>query len=474
MAIDPDAPIPIYYQLKTLLLEEILEGRYPPGERLPTEHELCGRFGISRTPVTRALSELAEEGVILRQRRRGTFVNPHWLQRHPRRAELRVVVPEGPWEELIREAAPPEVGINLASVPLADLHQVLIRAVAEGRAPDLAILDSVWVAEFVSSGFLRPLDELGWWGDGERADFLPPFVDADRSRGLRHVVPAEADVAGLWYRVEDLARLGLDPPRTWEELLASCRAADAWPFPFVMPGGSRAGETATYCLVALLASNGSSVLSEEGITLDSALTVEALRLLRTLIDEELMPQEVVAYEWDRPIRMLAEGRALFSLGGSYEARTLAEQTGLTLRRVGETFGFIPVPAGPQGAPASLAGGMVYGIFRQAARPELAVRVLKHLLTPSVLGSMSLSTGQIPPRRSAVGLVEEDLPFVAVTAAWLEHALLRPATPSYARVSAQLQSMLEAVLTGRLEPEAAAGRAAELIGAITGLPVLHPR
>jgi predicted amidohydrolase len=41
MAIDPNLPIPVYFQLKTLLLEEILEGRYGPDGRLPTEHQLC-------------------------------------------------------------------------------------------------------------------------------------------------------------------------------------------------------------------------------------------------------------------------------------------------------------------------------------------------------------------------------------------------------------------------------------------------
>jgi DNA-binding transcriptional MocR family regulator len=65
MAIDPKLPIPVYFQLKTLLLEEILEGRYGLEGRLPTEHQLCERHGISRTPVTRALSELASEGVAL-------------------------------------------------------------------------------------------------------------------------------------------------------------------------------------------------------------------------------------------------------------------------------------------------------------------------------------------------------------------------------------------------------------------------
>ena len=35
MSIDPKQPIPLYYQLKTLLVEEILDGRYAPAGRLP-------------------------------------------------------------------------------------------------------------------------------------------------------------------------------------------------------------------------------------------------------------------------------------------------------------------------------------------------------------------------------------------------------------------------------------------------------
>ena len=166
MSIDPAQPIPLYYQLKTLLLEEILSGRYGSGERLPTEHELCKEYAISRTPVTRALSELAEEGVILRHRRRGTFVNPHWLRRRPDHPEVRAVVSGGPWGDLIRAAAPEEIQVNLITVPLRSLHQVLTHAVAEGQAPDLALLDSVWIAEFAVDGFLLPLAELDadWLG----------------------------------------------------------------------------------------------------------------------------------------------------------------------------------------------------------------------------------------------------------------------------------------------------------------------
>jgi multiple sugar transport system substrate-binding protein len=143
MAIDPKLPIPVYFQLKTLLVEEILEGRYGPDGRLPTEHELCERHGISRTPVTRALSELATEGVVIRHRRRGTFVNPHWVHGHRGGPELRVIVPEGPWEGLIRRAAPADTRFSVATVELHELHHALTHAVAEGLGPDLAVLDSV-------------------------------------------------------------------------------------------------------------------------------------------------------------------------------------------------------------------------------------------------------------------------------------------------------------------------------------------
>jgi multiple sugar transport system substrate-binding protein len=114
--------------------------------------------------------------------------------------------------------------------------------------------------------------------------------------------------------------------------------------------------------------------------------------------------------------------------------------------------------------------MAYGILRQAAYPDLAMRLLEHLVSAEALAPMSRATSQIPSRRSAVALVAGETPFLAVTSAMLERAVVRPATPVYARVSSQLQSILEAVLTGRLSPAAASERAADLIGAITGLPV----
>jgi maltose-binding protein MalE len=184
-----------------------------------------------------------------------------------------------------------------------------------------------------------------------------------------------------------------------------------------------------------------------------------------------MSEDVVGYEWNRSARLLADGDAALSIGGSYEALALAERLGIPLEELWSRIGFVAVPAGPRGAQASLTGTMVYGIFRQAAQPKLAMRLLEQVVSPEVLAGIALATGRIPPRRSAVELVAPALPFVERTVTMLDRAVTRPATPLYPRVSAQLQSMLETVLTGRLGPARAARRAAEHIGAITGLPVV---
>jgi multiple sugar transport system substrate-binding protein len=476
VAVDPTQPIPIYFQLKTFLLEEILEGQYGADGRLPTEHELCERFRISRTPVSRALSELADEGVILRHRRRGTFVNPHWLRRRADQPEVRVVVSDSIWGQVIRDAAPEGIHVNVVTVPLTSLHQVLTHAVAEGRAPDLAILDSVWIAEFAASGFLYALEDIDphWVRYEHEVDFLEPLVFSNRSDGRTFGVSAFGSVAGVWYRRRELAALGVEPPQTWSQLRSAgiVFADNGMAHPIVLPGGSKAGETTTYCLIAFLASNGARVLDAGGVAVDSPATAETLGFLRSLIEDGLTPPDVVAYEWTRPIRLLAEGKAAFSVGGSYEAQALAEALDVSMTQLWDHVGFLPVPAGPRGQPASVAGSMCYAILRQSAQPQLAMRVLESAVAPEALASLARATGRVPARRSAVQLASPDLGFLTQSAEILEQAVIRPTIPLYPRVSTQLQAMLEAVLTGRLEPADAARHAAELIEAITGLPIVR--
>jgi GntR family transcriptional regulator, phosphonate transport system regulatory protein len=64
----------IWTSIAATLREEIAQGLYRPGDRLPTEAALAGRFGVNRHTVRRALADLAEMGVVQPRRGSGVFV----------------------------------------------------------------------------------------------------------------------------------------------------------------------------------------------------------------------------------------------------------------------------------------------------------------------------------------------------------------------------------------------------------------
>ncbi len=69
-----NSKIPLYHQLYEGLRSQILSGELEPGDMLPTENELLDRHGISRNTVRQALDLLVNDGLIVRERGRGTFV----------------------------------------------------------------------------------------------------------------------------------------------------------------------------------------------------------------------------------------------------------------------------------------------------------------------------------------------------------------------------------------------------------------
>ena len=72
--IDRAVKSPRYIQVYTTVRDWIYQGTYKAGARLPTEEELCRLFQVSRITTRKAVDMLAEEGLVLRQPGRGTFV----------------------------------------------------------------------------------------------------------------------------------------------------------------------------------------------------------------------------------------------------------------------------------------------------------------------------------------------------------------------------------------------------------------
>jgi len=69
-----DGQGPLYRQIKRAIAGPILSGQLDPGTRLPSEDAFTRIFATSRMTVNRALQMLADEGLVTRHRRNGTFV----------------------------------------------------------------------------------------------------------------------------------------------------------------------------------------------------------------------------------------------------------------------------------------------------------------------------------------------------------------------------------------------------------------
>jgi len=73
-AIDRNSALPYYVQVKEALRGRIEDGFWSPGTRIPGEPQLCRLFDVSRTVVRQALKDMEYEGLVVREKGKGTFV----------------------------------------------------------------------------------------------------------------------------------------------------------------------------------------------------------------------------------------------------------------------------------------------------------------------------------------------------------------------------------------------------------------
>lgn len=123
------AEAPLHRRIYAALEGRILSGELRPGDRLPSEHELCADYACARMTANRALSELAGRGLVVRRRRAGTFVAA------PRAQSAVLAIPDLEAEVkargqaygyrlLSRQVRPPMAG-DAAEQALADGGQLL-------------------------------------------------------------------------------------------------------------------------------------------------------------------------------------------------------------------------------------------------------------------------------------------------------------------------------------------------------------
>ena len=146
---------PLYQQIKALLTQSLQSGEWKPGELIPSEVELAGRFKVSQGTVRKAIDELAAENLVMRRQGKGTFVSTHTEARAHFRF-LRLMpdegVPHHPESQIIevkRMRAPAEVA-RMLELKSGDAVVYIKRVLSFDAVP--TIVEEMWLPGLMFKG----------------------------------------------------------------------------------------------------------------------------------------------------------------------------------------------------------------------------------------------------------------------------------------------------------------------------------
>ncbi|MCL2852897.1 MAG: GntR family transcriptional regulator [Defluviitaleaceae bacterium] len=132
---------PLFKQLGDIIMQMIEEGKYNPGDLLPSERELAEQYSISRVTVRQALNALAQDGVIFKKQGKGNFVAT-------KRIETKLDSLLGFVEEFVvkgmqckisivkqgYEAAPPEIISSMQAQDSPEMFLIVRQIIVENHA----------------------------------------------------------------------------------------------------------------------------------------------------------------------------------------------------------------------------------------------------------------------------------------------------------------------------------------------------
>jgi GntR family transcriptional regulator len=125
--LDRSSPVPIYQQVKRWMRHRIEQGIWPEHYKLLNEIDLANEIGVSRGTIRKAVSELIEEGLLVRIHGRGTFIASKQLEQPL--AERLVAFSE----DLIEKGIPFETKVLEQQVIEPDERIASLLSIVEGR-----------------------------------------------------------------------------------------------------------------------------------------------------------------------------------------------------------------------------------------------------------------------------------------------------------------------------------------------------
>ncbi|SMY10253.1 putative ABC transporter-binding protein precursor [Flavimaricola marinus] len=354
---------------------------------------------------------------------------------------------------------------------------------------DIIAVDLPWVGGFAEQRVLMPLDEVMDIARIDPSDFHTAGWQAAHWGGRAYGIPAQTTPELLFYRKDLFARKGLEPPATVQDLLDAAKALHdpqrglhgiAW--------NAARGTALGHTVLMTLADFGQPILDlppnaggfdtqhlanrEYRFTIDTPAALQAAEFLKELLNYS--PPDILSMSWYERIRPYAAGRIAMAYGYTLLAPYFELDDASPAK--GQT-GYLPHPAGPNGAPIAPVGGYVMGIPANLPKERVAAAVEALLVfTSPAAQKLYVENGSRTNPRYSVGSdpdVRRLSPiFEAVDGmSWRDELQFwpRPPIPEINEVIQICGEEFHDMLRGIISPQDALRRAQERADATLGPP-----
>ena len=340
--------------------------------------------------------------------------------------------------------------VRAIDVPPETLVQRLRAMKQAGRMDiDLFAQDNMRLQELVDAGLVSPLSD-------EESEMSKAVYPALRVAGIindrRYFVPFRPNVQIAYYNADKFAEYGLEPPRTWPELLAVARAfTERDGIGRVLFKGAGGAPTTTQLYEWIVAAGGDPFdLAHPG----TVATFEFLASLRPYLSPESRRAK-----WDTTNDALAQDAAFLAQNWPFGVPLLVKDYGKTAIRTYSGW------AGPE-REAHVIGGDVLGIPVGASNRKLALAMIGFLQSHMVQEALSERLGW-PSLRSDVQTAAEEWmrPHAAAVREALSHGVFRANVGYWADYDRLVNEAVQRVLWRGEDPSVVLAPLAERLDAL---------
>lgn len=345
----------------------------------------------------------------------------------------------------------PDIDIKIEVVTWATLFQKLTTDIAGGRPPDISVIATRWLADFVAQGIAEPLD--GHMSEAFKEKFIATFLTPSIIKGKIYGLPVAASVRALYYNKELFAKAGVKgPPKTWDELRATAKKVSALGddlYGFGVQGNLT--ETDAYWYYAFWNFGGELIEGgKSGIA--SAAGVSAAKFYKRMIDEGLTQPGVTGYARADLENLFKQGRLGMVLTGPW----LRGQMKREAPKV--KYGVAGIPRAAKKATYGVTDSII--MFRSSKVKKAAWKFLAAAYQSKWRSRFNRNEGMLPVLKSVAAephfTSDEEL---AAFISMLPYAKFAPAVPNWEEMADVILRALQKVYIGDASAEDALGQAA---------------